>query len=365
MPLVCRQIAPALKLCVIILASLLAREASAQINVVRDLGCKLDDFAFDNGPILNAAFARVGQAKQGMLNEEFYFPGGAIVFKTPLVLPRKTGVAIRGNGITIALPEGEFGRTDRTGGPASRLVYVGPADKPAITYRGMGLRLDGLTIQRGAYPSPPAGPVRDGSIGLLIEGYNGIPTGKLYAPQLSFIRFDTAIHISALPKENHADQNQFGYVWSQSCATVFRSDNLQSVGNQFQFLAVGGQCETVFDIRRGGDLFVDTLILNTKALVFKLRDVEHNTNCFVIRNLKADNNSVGWRLVEMQKPRPVRIHVDGHISRRATPAPDAIKLLGDANFQDVKIDMWWWGKSWPADFKDGEMPADATETTKP
>ncbi len=82
----------------------LSLTAHAQINIVRDLGCKLDDYNFDNGPILNAAFDRVGQAGQGRLNEEFYIPGGAIVFKTPLVLPRKTGVAIRGNGITIGLP---------------------------------------------------------------------------------------------------------------------------------------------------------------------------------------------------------------------------------------------------------------------
>ena len=332
-------------------AGLLSNDCVAQINVVRDLGCKLDDFNFDNGPILNAAFARVGQAGQGGLNEEFYFPGGALVFKTPLVLPRKTGVAIRGNGITIALPEGEFRRPERTGGPASRLVYVGPANKPAITYRGMGLRLDGLTIQRGAYPSPPAGPERDGSIGLLIEGYNGIPTGKISAPQLSFVRFDTAIYVSDQPSESHADQNQFGYLWTQSCATVFRSDNIQSVGNQFQFMAVGGQCDTVFDIRRGGDLIVDTLVLNTSALVLKLRDVELNTNSYEIRTLKVDNIAMDWRLLEMQKPRSVRVHIAGHVSRRAVPAADAIKLLGDPSTQDIEIDMWWRGKHWPADFE--------------
>ncbi len=124
---------------------------------------------------------------------------------------------------------------------------------------------------------------------------------------------------------------------------------MQSVGNQFQFLAVGGQCDTVFDIRRGGDLVVDTLILNTRALVLKLRNVEHNTNSYEIRTLKADNNSVGWRLLEMQRPGSVRVHVGGHISRRATPAPDAIKLLGEPAHQDIDVDLWWLGKHWPAE----------------
>jgi hypothetical protein len=324
--------------------------SQAQINVVRDLGCKLDDFNFDNGPILNAAFARVGQAGQGMLNEEFYFPGGAIVFKTPLVLPRKTGVSIRGNGITIALPEVSFKNSKFTGGPASRLVYVGPADKPAVIYRGMGMRLDGITLQRGQYPLKPAEPPRDGSIGLMIESYNGIPTGKMVVPQLAIIGFDTGIYVSALPIENNADLNQFGYLWAQSCATVFRSDNLQSVANQFQFLGVGGWTDTVFDIRRGGDLVVDTLVLNSKSLVLKLRDVEMNSNSYEIRTLKVDNNGTGWRLVEMEKPRSVRILVSGHMSRRAAPGADAIKLLGDPKYQDVRIDMWWQGQHWPADF---------------
>lgn len=348
-----RQSGPAIFAFLIVVTSF-AIASQAQINVVRDLGCKLDDFTFDNGPILNAAFERVGQAGRGMLNEEFYFPGGAIVFKTPLVLPRKTGVALRGNGITIALPEGEFKQPGRIGGPASRLVYIGPADKPAVTYRGMGLRLDGLTIQRGPYPSPPAAPPRDGSVGLLIEGWNGIPTGKISAPQMSIIRFDTAIYASDVPSENHADQNQFGYLWAQSCGTVFRCNNIQSVGNQFQFLAVGGWCDTVFDIQRGGDLVVDTLVLNTTALVLKVRDVELNTNSYEIRTLKVDNIANGWKLIEMQKPRPVKIHVNGHASRRAVPAPDAIKLLGDPSKQDVKVDIWWRAKHWPRDFADSE-----------
>src|SRR5262245_61077708 len=87
-----------------VLHIVVATPAIAQINVVRDLGCKLDDWKFDNGPLLNAAFAKVGSASQG-LNEEFYIPGGALVFKTPLVLPRKTGFAMRGNGITFGIPE--------------------------------------------------------------------------------------------------------------------------------------------------------------------------------------------------------------------------------------------------------------------
>ena len=139
--------------------------AHAQINVVRDLGCKLDDYDFDNGPILNAAFARVGKASRGMLNEEFYLPGGAIVFKTPLELPKKTGLSIRGNGMALGFNEASYERG--TGGPASRLVYIGPADKPAITYHGLGLKLDGIDNSAralsAAIRSAPNATARSGS----------------------------------------------------------------------------------------------------------------------------------------------------------------------------------------------------------
>lgn len=328
----------------------LAQAACAEINVVRDLGCKLDDFSFDNGPILNAAFARVGQASRGEFNEEFYFPGGALVIKTPLVIPKKTGIALRGNGITDARPESAF--RNHSGGPASRLVYVGPPNKAAITYYGWGMRLDGITLQRGQVPHPPAPSPRDGSVGLMIAGDVMPGTGKLYAPQLAILGFDTAIYASARPKEVHADQLFFGQLWVQNCWTVFRSDNYQSVGNYFQQLMVNGFCDTVFDIRRGGDLVVDFLILNNTALLFKFRDLDSTVCSYEIRSTKFDNNSAGWRLVEMQKPGMLRLLVAGHVSRHAAPAPNAIELLGDPAAQQVDIDLWWEGKSWPADFPD-------------
>jgi hypothetical protein len=315
--------------------------ASAQVNAVRDLGCRVNDPSFDNGPVLNAAFAKFGKE----LNEEIYLPGGAYYCETPLVLPDKTGMSLRGNGITIALNENAY--HDLTGGPASRLVYTGPAELPAITYRGMGLKLDGITLQRGAFAHPPVPPRRDGSIGIEIAGDTGPPTGKLYAPQLAIIGFDTAIYISPLPQEQHADNNLFGYLSVQHCRTVFRSDNQQSVGNQFQTLLVGGWCETVFDIRRGGDLVVNFLMLNNAALVLKLGDVPTNTGSYEIRSMKVDNNAAGWRLVQMDKPRPVRLHVGGHIGLRAMPAADAIVLRGDPALQDVRIDLWHEGRKWP------------------
>jgi hypothetical protein len=330
-----------------ILLLIAASAAHAQINVVRDLGCKLDDWEFDNGPLLNAAFERVGTTAQGGLNEEFYLPGGAIVFKTPLVLPKKTGFAMRGNGITLGMNEPAYTLANGLGGPASRLVYIGPSDQPAITYRGAGMKLDGVVLQRGKYPHPPAEAPRDGSVALRIEGNSGIPTGKLYAPQMAILGFDTAIHVTDKPTPRHADQNQFGYLWVQNCGTTFRCDNAQSVGNQFGLLSVGHFCDTIFDIRRGGNLTVTTLLLNTKALVFRLHDPSLNSNDFTILSMKVDSGAKGWRLVEMLKPAPLRMYVRGQMGRNATPAERPILLLGNPKSHNMTIDMWWNNRTWP------------------
>ena len=63
--------------------------------------------------------------------------------------------------------------------------------------------------------------------------------------------------------------------------------------------------------------------------------------------MKVDNNSAGWRLVEMAKPAGLRLYVRGLIGKRAVPGPDPIKLLGDPKWQDVTIDMWWNNRRWP------------------
>ena len=102
----------------------------------------------------------------------------------------------------------------------------------------------------------------------------------------------------------------------------------------------------MFDIRRGGDLVVDTMILNIAGPGASSCAMSNTTRIiYEIRTLKVDNNATGWRLIEMQKPRSVRLHVSGHMCRRAIPGADAIKLLGDPNTQDVEVDLWWHGQT--------------------
>ena len=294
----------------------------AQLNQLLPVACVTGDRSFDNGPQINGELAK--------LKGEVELPSGAIYYTTPIVLPARTGISLKGQGITLALPPNSFDPVHplMKGGPATRLIYLGPADKPAIKVLGCHAKIEGITLQRGDVANPPAPPARDGSVGIQIGGTTGLNTGKLLAPQLSVIGFDCAITTYATSDAESADQNVFGQLWVEHCWTVFRSTNKQSVGNHFQDLTVGGYCGTVFDIQQGGKDLCDALWLNNAALVVKLREPQHNVASFGIGFMCVDNNAAGWRLLDVQQAWGINFSVRGEIGNRATPAANAVSIRG-------------------------------------
>ena len=300
------------------------------------VSCVLNNPAVDNAPIINAALNR--------LAGEVELPAGAIYTRSSIVLPRRTGITLRGQGCTIALPRNSFDRANpaMTGGPATRIIYLGPADQPAVKYLGSMGRLDGLTIQRGDMPQPPAPQPRDGSVGLQIGGSVGLATGKLYVPQLSIMGFDTAVSVVATSDGESSDQNVFGQFWSEHNWTTFRSTANQSVANHFLDLTVGGFCETVFDVQNGGAPLVDNLTLNNRALILRLAAPQHNIANCTIQNLKVDNNAAGWRLVNAPKAWGLRLRVGGEMGNKATPGPNAVNIVpaNQPEHIDAEIDLW-------------------------
>lgn len=294
----------------------------AQLDRLSPVKCVIGDKNFDNAPLINAALNK--------LAGEVILPAGAIYTRSSIVLPSRTGITLRGQGVTIALPPNSFDPVHplMRGGPATRLIYIGPAGTPAIKVLGCHAKIDGITLQRGDVANPPAPPARDGSVGIQIGGTAGLNTGKLLAPQLSVIGFDCAIATYATSDAESADQNVFGQCWVEHCWTAFRSTNKQSVGNHFQDLTVGGYCDTVFDIQQGGKNLCDALWLNNAALVVKLREPQHNVASFGIGFLCIDNNAAGWRLIDVEKAWGLNFSVRGEIGNRATPAANAVSIRG-------------------------------------
>jgi hypothetical protein len=299
------------------------------------VACVTGDRTFDNGPLINFELAK--------LEGEVDLPAGAIYTQTTIVMPRRTGISLRGQGATIALPPNSFDLANPacTGGPATRIIYIGPADKPAIKFLGCMGRLDQLTIQRGDCTNPPAPMPRDGSVGLQIGGSVGLNTGKLLCPQLSIIGFDTAINVVATSDNESSDQNVFGQLWIEHCWTGFKCNAKQSVANHFQDITFGGYGDTVFDIQQGGKNIVDNLSLNNRALVLKWKEPQHNTASFDLRWLCVDNNAAGWRLIDVDKAWGLNFSVRGEIGNRATPGANPVSIKGGKpENHEISIEIW-------------------------
>lgn len=299
---------------------------------VRRAGVVLNDYksATENSRILNDLFKRC--AAWGV-NEEIYFPGGAVWHDDTLTWPDRTGPAIQGNGICLPMNEvGYSNHPNATGGAGSRLIYCGTPDKPAHLYDTAGLRIGGLTLQNGeCYRQGVPRVKADGSVGLKIAGNNTPPTGKLFAGPLAFYGFHQSILASALPAEWHADTCYFSYLIVRDSLGVYRCENQQAVGQKFGYIEYGGitqvdgQMGIVFDIDRpGGDLVCGWLGVMDPALI--LRQNRASDGYYKIHFLKTDNRAKGWRLLDMLQGGGITLEVAGNIGRDSEPGADPIIL---------------------------------------
>jgi len=314
-------------------------------NVLK-FGCRLNDRTFDNGPVLNAAFARAGSyAELGREIYEFYLPGGGLWCATPIVLPRTTAVAIRGNGLALGYAESGYHGSKNFGGPASRIIYTGPADKPAVSYHGCGLRWEGVAIQRNEERVERVDPPHDGSVGFYVVGNVGLPTGKAYLAQWSIIGFDTAIEAAPEPLGNHGDDTLSGYLWVDNCWTAFKNHNPQAVNWHFQHTEVQHPCTVVFDYDNTGALVCDFLSLNSPALILKIGRTQSNALMYNLGTLRVDNHAAGWRLVDCAGVGAIALWVRGEIGKHAEPGPEPIKVV--AGLANVHIELVRNWRPWP------------------
>jgi hypothetical protein len=302
------------------------------------LGARPDDPKFDNGPII-----------QSLIDSGQRIPPGCYYHSTTIEI---RGIVEGSGEVTYChKPRSPAMRDAVETGRATVLIYNGPADRPAMLYRRFGARVDGLTLMRlnGDWVNKegrPGGgiyrPKRDGSTAIKVLGTHWHPiTGKLSAGKLSIVGFDTAVHISREPKELHACQNSFDWLWSQHNRVIFKTENKQSVNNHVRYLAVNGLCETVLDVRAGGFWKFDMLGLNNRALLLRLRAGSPNSNHFVFEDVRADNNSAGWRLVEADPKARGRMIARGTIGLQAEPARDWI--VGNVA---VEYDFWRAHRPW-------------------
>jgi hypothetical protein len=320
------------------------------LSAVADLGCRPDDPSFDNGAVITAAI------RDNRVNDTLHFPGGAYYHSTTIDIGAKEGLAFTGQGLAVwGVAEkylDESGRPHRAGNASARFVYVGPPNQPAWRVNGVGTRMVGINIQRGARGQEIE---RAGTVGIeFVREEVGPPTGKWSIDHCLVAGFDTGLYFK---NSNNVDSAEFGYLRMESCRRAIFCDNGQTTTITFRHLQIHGQGETVFDLERGGNFLIGSLALVEPRLIFRLGRVGSNTCTYTIENLKVDNNAAGWRLVEMTRPGPLNLYVRGHIGTRAATGPDPIKLLkprANARFkppawyQNVELHLWPRGRLvWP------------------
>jgi hypothetical protein len=135
-----------------------------------------------------------------------------------------------------------------------------------------------------------------------------------------------------------------------SCKTFWKCDESQGCSHQFDGLYFHGTCPegeewTAFDYAKGGNLLANSVVLNERRLLLKLRETASNTCQFTFNNLKLDNNSAGSRLLDMAKPGPIDFYVRGLRGQRAQLGPNAINVKPVTNppnprYQRVDVDLW-------------------------
>lgn len=333
------------------------RVTSCEFNLQTDGGCKPNVRGFDNGEVINKVLSRLGGNfgnEAGWVNNSLYLPGGAWHYTTPIRTPHITGLRFRGNGLTIAANENSYWSLDpkSLGGPSSRLVYHGPADKSAFRVAGLGLIWDGPVLQRGLVENPPRNTkVERGSVGIEVVGDTNPSSGKHEFRSGAMCSFDRAFVLSASPRNVHCDESLLGHWFVENCRTVLYGENSQAAGWKVIKLHVEWGCETVLDLRRGGKITIDHLSLMSPALILRCNP-ETSLGSYTFTHIEIDPNAKGWRLIETTSPWPFCLRVQSGFFGKHSPPGERPIVVGHPD-PDIAIDMhdestgkpWDWRKA--------------------
>lgn len=280
------------------------------------------------------------------LGETLDLKGGAVYVDAPLVQPPIIGGGLRGRGAGYLLGETEYNPLS-LGGRVTRIILTQPA--PCVIHaKGSHLELSDVCLVGARMPTFGAMATKRSAVGLLIDGRDPPSSGKVFVSNVLIGLCETAIHFTASPQEQHADESTWTRVWGFGCDTFVRSDNQQAVSHHFFSCGVGGRLAgvnehlTVFDYERGGNLYCAGLIINhPNVTLLRLSHWSPNTNRFDIVGFRYDTPTVdpkGLRLVEWDNPygRPPAsythfdVRISGHIAeaKPSTAIGDMVRLTG-------------------------------------
>lgn len=300
-------------------ANVVAREYDAESDI--GLVAKSPAAAATNTERLNAALDaqwsggkfRFVDGHVGPILDPIRAAGTEFFFQGSIKTSRRVGGALYGFGTrSWALPSSQFSPNAGTiGGAMTRFTRIdGETGGGLLRLRGNGFVVDGIQFQGRRYTVDPsyAGP-QSGTkapCGIEVEGY-GQPTTSLHVIRnCGFIECTYGICARAgyydakekfVSYENCADNGIVDGALFFGCDSCFRSESAQAMVWRFRDITIGfyGRAPvTLFDIARGGDIWVDGVSLNHKyATLFKVNNYSHLNSLLTCKNLKWDNAGGG------------------------------------------------------------------------
>jgi hypothetical protein len=259
------------------------------ISTWDEYGCKADDPAFDNGPVLSRMIAdeaarKLKTAPIGTLDDYY--------IKTPINWPGVYGCALEGSGgYAFAIRLKNIG--------ATRIIWNGPAGGTMLNYRGDGGRIGRLMLC--------GGPIENfntvAGSGIVVEARIEPPSGNLTTDQLAIVQCDVGVHCLATPENNHADQMKHFGLLLHNVRIPYWVEGEQSCAHDFYNVDIRDGWETAFKFDRGGALHVFGCYLGgdltgkLQTLLYVGRANESNGD-FLIMGVQSDQSVKRLRLVD-------------------------------------------------------------------
>lgn len=294
-----------------------------------DYGCRPNDPAFDNGPVLSRMLADQATRKLKLP------PVGTLAdyyIQTPIDWPYGQAASLLGSGSYTYSIAAKVG--------ATRIVWNGPPGKPMMIYHTAGGRIEHLILAGGPLRHPDYPTLA--SEGIRIEAQVSPPSSNLYTEQLAITQCDAGIHCLDTPDGNHADQQKHFGLLFHHVRVPYWVEGRQSVNHWLYGVDIRGGCETAFKFDKGGVLQVFGCYLagnpGQQTLLYVGRADDY-TGDYEIHGFQADGSVKNLRLVDHGKY-VWRVRIDGHIGfAQQLSDPFVVSRDGPSAWNDdVRID---------------------------
>lgn len=278
-----------------------------------------------------------------------YFPGRSFLINDSIILPPKASFCVKGNGFLSTVESGlSIFNAPWSGSTASKLVWVGPNDKPMVINYAPGTKWEvplvgyyadsnakhlAATVSENIAPSVLTGFAQ---IGMLIPNQtSGIACGKIAFPTMTTVFCQTGVCFGSGALTGHnADESWFGYFYPQFCgvgiATRTQNAQLFTMGAFTPYA-----CNTGFFISGGGNVTVQHLLaIASGGVLFEVGNTSVNTPLVHIGMLSIDNGFKNGRVLKMSPspdlPKPLNFTIESMFMGNAVTGGNPLFELRDA-----------------------------------